>query len=108
MLTFFLSRQGLESATQEELAALLEREGLVRFRPEGRRSVAAKAHIDPSGNDMWSLNVAAGVDERTFLAESFPMQPYQRDTTTARRRFWRKRRRNLRPLPTSQRCRLFF
>ncbi|HWE41977.1 MAG TPA: hypothetical protein VG432_05690 [Gemmatimonadaceae bacterium] len=74
-LTFFLSTIGIEKLTDAEFAALLEAEGLLRFTGIARY-VAARPLTDPSGNEMWSVNVVVGDDEDTFVEDRVALRPY--------------------------------
>jgi hypothetical protein len=77
MLTFFVSTTGLEAASQEELADLLVREGLVQF-ASGQRYVDSSKWLDDAGNEMWSINVVVGDEDSTFVSNSVSLYPYNR------------------------------
>jgi hypothetical protein len=67
MLTFFLSRIGLENALDADFGRLLEREGLLKFKLGRQHYVSAAPFVDSSGNDMWSVNVVVGDDDGTRM-----------------------------------------
>jgi len=77
MVTFFLSTIGLENATNEDFKRLLETETLNKFKP-GRSYVEAYRFTDPSGNDLWSINVMVGDDGNTYVEGGVPLIPYPR------------------------------
>jgi hypothetical protein len=60
---------------------LLEREGLLRFKPGKARYVDAVPIVDSAGNEMWSINVMVGNDDDTFIEGGQPLQPYKRPAT---------------------------
>lgn len=84
VLTFSFSTKGLEGASKDDLANLLEREGVIGFTTPQRYASCTK-FFDPSDNEMWSVNVVVGDDEDTFieggpiirryLADSFASKP---------------------------------
>lgn len=78
-LTFFMSARGLESASNQELGELLEREGLLKFKSPDGRYVAAKRIVDASGNDLWSINVVLCDSDGSFLEPKggFPFHSYR-------------------------------
>jgi hypothetical protein len=75
MVTYFVSSKGIEEADDDELTQLLEREGILAFAP-GPKHVSASRLRDPSGNDMWSINIVVGDDEDTFVSSTPPLQQY--------------------------------
>ena len=77
MVTYFMSRLGLESHTDADFKTLVEREGLLRFiGPE--RYLSAMPLTDASGNAMWSVNVVAGDDEGAMITDCTVVRPYLR------------------------------
>ena len=74
-LNFYFSSRGLENATDDDLAALLSDEALVRFRDE-ERFAEGRLMKDDSGRDIWEVTVALGDDEATYVDASFPLAPY--------------------------------
>ena len=75
MLTYFFSTRGLETATEDDFRRLLVSEGLLRFTSE-RRSVASHPWVDPSGNELWSVNVAVGDDNNAYVEDTHKLRPY--------------------------------
>ncbi len=78
MLTIFFSALGLEAATDSDLGQLLVSERLIRF-GDGPRYVAGARFTDPSGHELWSVNVVVGDDEDLFVEESRPLTSYKPD-----------------------------
>ncbi len=78
MITFFFSTVGLENISKEEMERLLESEDLIKFKP-GRRSVRVEKFRDASANEMYSVNVMVGDDEKTLVEGGRPMNGYHRD-----------------------------
>jgi len=76
-ITFFFSTLGLENASKEDFERLLESENLVKFKP-GQRYLTPVKWMDPSGNEMWSLNVVVGDDDGTFVEGGRPFTGYCR------------------------------
>lgn len=79
-VTFFLSTKGMERFTNQQFIELLEREKLLAWRPGGFKSAYAMPFTDPSGDDMWTVNVVVGDDEQTFADVLIPMRAYERET----------------------------
>ena len=77
MITFFFSTIGLENASQEDLKLLLVSENLIQFKP-GRARVEARKVVDSSAHEMWSVNVAVGDEDETFVEGGRPFQGYPR------------------------------
>lgn len=75
-LTFFFSTKGLETASNAQLAELLEREGLVEFVAD--RKASALPLSDASGNDMWSVSVVLGIGDESLAVERTKLRPYAR------------------------------
>jgi len=78
ILTFFLSQVGLETASDEDFEQLLEREGLLKFKPGEARYLSAAPFVDSAGNDMWSINVVVGDEDGTFIEGGLPIEPYRK------------------------------
>jgi len=74
-ITFFLSTISLEELDPDSVVALLEAEGLFRFAGSDRYASATKI-FDDSGNEMWSVNLVVGDEERTFVDDSLVLTPY--------------------------------
>lgn len=77
-ITFFLSRMGLENATDADFQQLLETEGLLRFKPGKARYVIARPFVDSAGNEMWSINVVVGDEDDTFIESGLPIERYEK------------------------------
>ncbi len=77
MVTFHFSTIDLENLTKEDFEKLLAAENLVRFKP-GERYLAFKKRLDPSGNELWSVNVVVGDDEETFVEDTILFKAYPR------------------------------
>jgi hypothetical protein len=75
MLTYFFSTRGIETWSNEQLAKLLESEGLVRFLYPDRH-VTAMPVTDAAGNDMWSVNVIVGTEDETYISDSTRLRSY--------------------------------
>lgn len=75
VLTFFFSILGLEPASDADLAALLAREGLIRYRtaPGRANGVVIK---DAAGNPMWSVSVVIGTDDEVLVEDATRLRPY--------------------------------
>jgi len=76
-VTFFMSTNGIENYSNAQFADLLEREQLIAFQPDQRRSAAAMPFTDASGNSVWSVNVVTGDDEETFVDVLTTIRPYE-------------------------------
>lgn len=77
MLTFFFSVVGLENLSNDEMTALVVREGLVAFR-EGPRYCGVRAYPDDAGNVLWSVNIVVGDEDHTYLSDSVPIFGYSK------------------------------
>lgn len=75
MLTFFFSTNGLETSSESELRALLEQDGLIKFTGE-EAYLTAMPMTDASGNDMWSVNIVVGDEEKSFIEDSLKLRRY--------------------------------
>jgi hypothetical protein len=76
-LTIFLSNQDIEEATQDELMAYLEREGLISYLGS-RKSLYPVLIHDDDNNPIWSINITIGDDEETFADSGFDIKPYDK------------------------------
>jgi hypothetical protein len=45
--------------------------------------MAGARFTDPSGHELWSVNVVVGDDEDVFVAESVPLTSYEHDAPGA-------------------------
>ena len=75
IVTFFFSSLGFEQATDADLAAMITREGLVRFRSEPG---SAKGVVidDAAGNPMWSVSVVIGTEDEVLAEDSTRLRSY--------------------------------
>ena len=80
-VTFFLSTAGIENHSNAQFADLLEREQLIAYHPDGRRSAAAMPFTDASGKSVWSVSVVTGDDEETFVDVLTDIRPYAHAAT---------------------------
>jgi len=78
MLTIFFSRAGIDDIDAEAIGRVMESEGLVKFRdPSAKRCHCVKVD-DAAGNPMWSVNIAIGTDDESYLESAVPIFPYSR------------------------------
>ncbi len=75
VLSFFFSAPGLEQATVADLAALLAREGLIRFRTAPGRANGMRID-DASGNSMWSVSVVIGAEDEVLVEDTTRLRAY--------------------------------
>jgi hypothetical protein len=75
VLTFFFSTRTLEDADKEALTSLLVQSGVVSFVGEDRFGGCATM-VDGSGNEMWSVNVVIGDEDRLYARSAVELQPY--------------------------------
>lgn len=75
VLTFFFSTLGLEQASDADLAALLAREGLVRFRTAPGRAKGVTID-DAAGIPMWSVSVVIGTDDEALAEDTTRLRSY--------------------------------
>ena len=67
MLTYFVSTEGMENATTEDLVKLLTDAHLFRLLdPENPRTAVMKFE-DDSGNEFFSVNVTAGMEDECYV-----------------------------------------
>ena len=74
-LTIFISNLDIEEATEEELIAYLEREGLISYLGS-RKSLYPVLIHDNDNNPVWSINITIGDDEESFADSGFAIKPY--------------------------------
>jgi hypothetical protein len=77
MLTYFLSTEGLQGATNESLGRFLVKEGLLEFRGS-EKYVAASKIFDDSGNEMWAINVVVGDEDKTYIKDHHQLHKWNR------------------------------
>lgn len=75
VLTFFFSTVGLEQASDADLAALLAREGLIRYRTAPGRANGMLID-DASGNSMWSVSVVIGTEDEVLVEDTTRLRSY--------------------------------
>jgi len=68
MMTVFFSTLGVESYLKEDFVRLLEQELGLTFKSPQKTYLDARRFTDPSGNDMWSVNLVVGDEGGTFIA----------------------------------------
>lgn len=67
MLTYFISTRDIEDRTTEQLKAMLEEPGIVKFaNPERDNTPAVKKLTDGKGNEFFSVNITVGVEDETY------------------------------------------
>ena len=57
------------------LAALLAREGLIRYRTAPGRANGVVIN-DAAGNPMWSVSVVIGTDDEVLVEDATRLRPY--------------------------------
>ncbi len=80
MLTFFFSTTGMENYSDLMFKELLGKEKLVQY-AAANPHVSAMLFTDPSGNEMWSVNVVIGIEDELHAIDSTNLQAYERPTT---------------------------
>ena len=76
VLTFFLSTRGLENYSNEDFVRLLEREVSLKFKSSQQTYLDAAKFVDPSGNEMWTVNLVVGDEDETFIEGGPPLNRY--------------------------------
>jgi hypothetical protein len=76
MITIFFSNIGLKELDNKALFKLVEDEGLVTFVDDEPKRLSALKWTNNDGNEFWSVNIAVGAEEQTFLSNSVPVFPY--------------------------------
>ena len=68
MLTFFISKEGMEDYSEEQLYKMIDDAGLVRyFGTADHSGNCIKKIIDKSGNEFFSINILAGMDDENNI-----------------------------------------
>jgi hypothetical protein len=76
-VTFFFATEDLSGGDKQWWIEFFEeKEGLIDF-TGGERFVGVNRFTDPSGHDMWSVNVLVGDEEQTFVSRTPGVHPYQ-------------------------------
>ncbi len=78
LLTLFFSTVGMEACNAEQIRRLIQIEGLVSFVENGQQHCTALKFTDDAGNEVWSVNVVVGDEEKSFLTKSIPIFPYSK------------------------------
>lgn len=78
VLTFFLSRKGIENITDSDFQSLLEKEGLLKFKEDVPRYLSAAPFQDSAGNELWSVNVVVGDEDDAFIDGGLPLREYKK------------------------------
>ncbi len=74
-VTFFLSTIDLSGGDKKWWSWFLRKEGLLSF--FGEKQFIGVAHFtDPSGNEMWSVNVVVGDEDETYVTDTPAINPY--------------------------------
>lgn len=76
VLTFFMSTQGIQHSSKQDLYCLLESNNLVEFLDSDNRSLGVGVLADASGNEMFSLNVVIGDEDGLFANSSVLLHKY--------------------------------
>jgi len=77
MLTYFFSTKRLENYDEASFVEFLTKEELVEFVIEQpQRYVSISKITDAGGNEMWSVNVAIGNEDRLFAKDSTDLKRY--------------------------------
>ena len=82
-VTVFLPTAGIENMSNAQFADLLEREQVIQYQPDSRRSAYAVPVTDASGRSVWSVNVVIGDDEQLFAEVLVGIRPYGAAPTSA-------------------------
>ncbi|NOX85025.1 MAG: hypothetical protein GXO86_03515 [Chlorobi bacterium] len=77
MVTYFFSTKGMENYTDDMFAELLTKEGLIEILSE-ENPIEADIITDAAGNEMWSVNVAIGTDDKQYARDFTPLNSYKR------------------------------
>lgn len=82
VLTVFFSVWGLEDSDTAALSSLIETHGIVSF---GSLSAPVSASLfqDIKENMFWSVNVAVGDEEGTFIESSATIYPYMQSPSNS-------------------------
>ena len=75
-LTIFFSTLGLEDIEPEDVCALVEHEGLVKFLEDGQIYCASDKYYDNSGQELWSVNIVIGIGQQTCVSDAVPIFGY--------------------------------
>ncbi len=73
MLTFYCSTGGLKDRSKSELMQILLDTGYFRFVNDEERSCELSTFSDSEGNEFFSINITAGIDEDPPLIKGAPL-----------------------------------
>ena len=77
-MTVFFSTLGVESYLKEDFVRLLEQELGLAFKTREKTYLDARQFVDPSGNDLWSVNLVVGDEDDTFVVGGPRFNAYPR------------------------------
>lgn len=83
-ITFFFSAVGLEKASDQKIAAFLEKELPLHFK--GNKKVAAKIIEDSSANLMWSVSIVTYQGGEALVKYEISFNPYQNNEEPRKRK----------------------
>jgi len=75
MLTFFFSSLGMEQYSDRMMADFLSREGLIE-KVLDLKNMSVQPVVDPSGNDLWSVNLVVGNEDGLILKDHISLKRY--------------------------------
>lgn len=75
-IAYLMSPEGLEEASNEELADLLVREGLLEFCNPANRFIGVTEMLDDSGNRMLSMHTVIADEDTVYAEGKHPLLPY--------------------------------
>ena len=77
MLTYFVSTVGMENAATKDLIKMLTDADLVQFKDPEHPRVSVMKFEDSRGNEFFSINVTAGVEDETYATGGriYPFAP---------------------------------
>ena len=78
VLTIFFSVADFPDLNDTELMKFVETERLCKFKDGSPQHCSASKIVDDAGRHMWTVNVAVGNDEETFISGSVPIYPYSK------------------------------
>ena len=80
MLTFFFSTAGMENYSDLMFKELLSKEKLIQF-VTNTPIISAMSFTDPSGNEMWSVNVVIGNEDGLLARDSVNLRAFEKPAT---------------------------
>jgi hypothetical protein len=80
MVTIFFSATGIDDVSEADLIRVLELEGLVEFKENGRgRQHPCHKVEDGAGHSMWSVNITVGAEDDVYVTKIVPYYSYAAD-----------------------------